>query len=84
MAPAKDRWKPMFLRLAVFAIAAGAAVSLEPPKAIEALLLVVGLGAWVVGACAMVGYARWFYVSEVSQAKRSNDESRAGTGRRKR
>lgn len=64
----------MLFGLAVFAIAAGAAASLEPPKVIEALLLLVGLGAWVVGACAMVGYVRWFYVSELSQAKRSNDE----------
>ena len=62
----------MLIGLAVFAAGIGTAAALQPPKAIEALLLVVALAAWLAGACAMVGYVRWFFASELAQATRDN------------
>jgi hypothetical protein len=73
--PDRSRWKPMLLGLALFAAAVGAAAALQPSKLMEALLLVVGLAAWLLGACAMVGYVRWFFASELSRARR--DKSNA-------
>lgn len=70
LTPARDRWQPMLMGLALFAAAGGAAVALQPPKLIEAILLVLALAAWLAGACAMVGYVRWFFANEFSQAKR--------------
>ena len=66
----KSRWQPMLIGLAIFAAAAGAAVALQPPKLVETLLVIIALAAWVAGACAMIGYVRWFFANEFSQAKR--------------
>ncbi len=71
MAPDKSRWKPMLMGLAFSAAGAGAAV-LAQPSPISAVLLVLALAAWFVGACGMVGYARWFFASEITQARRDN------------
>ena len=59
----------MLLGLALFAAAVGAAAALQPSKLMEAVLLIVGLAAWFVGACGMVGYVRWFFASELARAK---------------
>lgn len=75
IAPDRSRWKPMLLGLALFAAAVGAAAALQPSKLMEAVLLVVGLAAWFVGACGMVGYVRWFFASELSRAR--GDKSNA-------
>jgi hypothetical protein len=60
----------MLTGLALFAAGAGAAVLLQPPELIAAALVVLALAAWLVGACAMVGYVRWFFASELLQARR--------------
>jgi hypothetical protein len=60
----------MLMGLALFAAGAGAAVLLQPPELIAAVLVVLALAAWLVGACAMVGYVRWFFASELLQARR--------------
>jgi hypothetical protein len=65
----------MLMGLAVCAAAAGAIVALRPPMVIEALLTIVAFVAWSAGACAMLGYVRWFYASEFSRAKQEDRES---------
>ena len=79
MTPESSRWKPMLMGLALCAAGAGAAVSLQPPKAIEAVLIVLALAAWLAGACAMVGYVRWYLASEIARAR----EEASNTARRK-
>ena len=71
MAPDRSRWKPMLMGLALSAAAAGAAV-LYQPGAISVLLLVLALAAWFAGACGLVGYARWFFRSEIARARDEN------------
>ena len=74
MAPEKSRWKPMLMGLALSAAAAGAAV-LAQPSLVSLGLLVVAFVAWFVGACGMVGYARWFLAGEMAQAARDRAKS---------
>ncbi len=62
----------MLMGLALFAAGAAAAVLLQLPQLIGAVLLVLALAAWFVGACGMVGYVRWFFASELLQAKRDH------------
>jgi hypothetical protein len=73
LAPDRSRWQPMLMGLALFAAGAGAAVNLQPPWPVAAVLIVFALAAWVTGACAMVGYVRWFIASEIAQAKKDNE-----------
>lgn len=68
MAPHRERWKPMLTGLALCAVGVGAA-SLQPSKLVEAILIILAIAAWVVGACGMVGYVRWFFASEFARAK---------------
>ena len=70
MAPDKERWKPMLIGLAFFAAGVGTATALQPSKLVEAVLIILAIAAWFVGACAMVGYARWFFASELLRARR--------------
>ena len=69
LTPDRNRWKPMLIGLALFAAGIGAAVALQPPKLIEAILIILAMAAWYIGACGMVGYVRWFFASELLQAK---------------
>ena len=71
IAPDRSRWKPMLMGLALSVAAAGAAVLVQPSP-VSAVLLVLALAAWFVGACGMVGYVRWFFASELSQARQDN------------
>jgi hypothetical protein len=73
LAPGRSRWKPMMLGLALFAAGVGAAVSLQPPGPVAAALILLALAAWLTGACAMVGYVRWFIGSEIAQARRDHE-----------
>ena len=70
LTPDRSRWKPMLLGLGLFAAGVGAAATLQPPALIEAVLVVLAIAAWYVGACGMVGYVRWFFASELLQARR--------------
>ena len=70
LTPDRSRWKPMLLGLALFAAGVEAAVLLQPPELIAAVLVVLAIAAWFVGACGMVGYVRWFLASELLQARR--------------
>ena len=60
----------MLIGLALFAAGVGAATALQPSKLVEAVLIVLAIAAWFVGACGMVGYVRWFFASELLRAKR--------------
>lgn len=75
LTPDKSRWKPMLLGLAIFAAGAEAAVLLQPPELIAAVLVVLAIAAWFVGACGMVGYVRWFLASELLQARRDRADT---------
>ena len=70
MTPDRERWKPMLIGLAFFAAGVGAATALQPSRLIEGVLTVLAIAAWFIGACAMVGYVRWFFASEFLRAKR--------------
>jgi hypothetical protein len=72
MAADRSRWQPMLWGLALFAAGAGAAVLVQPSP-LSLLFLVVALVAWFVGGCAMVGYVRWFFASEVAEARKNAD-----------
>lgn len=73
--PNRSGWQPMLMGLAVAAAAAGAAAAFEPPKAVEAVLVLLALAAWCIGACAMVGYVRWFFGSELQRAAQERAEA---------
>lgn len=67
MAPDRGRWKQMLLGLALSAAAAGMAV-LTQPSLVSLGFVIVAFVAWFVGACGMVGYARWFLRGEMVRA----------------
>lgn len=68
--PDSSRWKPMLMGLALSVACIEAVVLLKPSELISTVLVVLVFVAWFVGACAMVGYVRWFFASELSQARR--------------
>jgi hypothetical protein len=73
LAPGASRWQPMLMGLACLAAAAGGAVLAQDFWLISLLFSVLAFVAWVVGACAMVGYVRWLYAAEVLRAERDKD-----------
>ena len=75
LAPDRSRWKPMLMGLALSAAGVGAAAALQPPALIEAVLAVLAIATWFVGACGMVGYVRWFFASELLQAMRDRADA---------
>ena len=66
----RSRWQAMLMGLACLAAAAGGAVLAQDFWLISLLFSVLAFVAWVVGACAMVGYVRWLFATEVERAKR--------------
>jgi hypothetical protein len=72
--PDRSRWKPMLMGLALSAAGAGAAVLLEASAFAAAGMTILAISAWVVGACAMMGYVRWYFASELAQARRDRAE----------
>jgi hypothetical protein len=68
--PHASRWQPMLLGLACFAAAGGGAVLAQPYWLISLLLSFLAFGAWVVGACAMVGFVRWIFAGELKRMRR--------------
>lgn len=62
IAPAEERSASLLWGgFAVFVAAGGLAALVELPGVIKALLYLVMVAGWVVGACGMVGYVRWYY-----------------------
>jgi hypothetical protein len=59
-----SRWQPMLAGLALFAAGVSASVVYEVSAVVAALLTGLALAAWGVGACAMVGYVRWYLAAE--------------------
>lgn len=72
LAPDRSRWRPMLLGLAAFAAGAFAAVAMQASPVVSAALAALALAAWVVGACAMIGYARWIIAGEVERLRRDD------------
>ena len=68
-----SRWQPMLMGLACLAAAAGGAVLAQDYWLISLLFSVLAFAAWVIGACAMVGYVRWLYSAEASRLKGDRD-----------
>jgi hypothetical protein len=69
----RGRWQPMLMGLACLAAAAGGAVLAQDYWLISLLFSVLAFVAWVVGACAMVGYVRWLFVTEVERTRKERD-----------
>ncbi len=69
----------MLMGLGLFAAGAGAAVLLQASELAAMVMTVLAFIAWCVGACAMVGYVRWFFASELQQARR-DDAGRGDSG----
>ena len=65
----RGRWQPLLMGLACLAAAAGGAVLAQDYWLISLLFSVLAFAAWVVGACAMVGYVRWLFVAEANRLK---------------
>lgn len=61
--------------VAAFTAAGAAAILLELPRAVDTLLALVMLAAWLVGVCGMVGYFRWLF-SPSSYRQSMTDSSR--------
>jgi len=74
LTPGADRWKPMLVSLVLFAAAAGGAVLTRENAVVSAGMVVLALGAWVVGACAMVGYVRWYFAGEVERMRGESEK----------
>jgi flagellar basal body-associated protein FliL len=68
--PDESRWKPMLLWFALCAAGAGAAVQAQASVLASLVLTILTLVAWVVSACAMIGYFRWYVRSEFQNAQR--------------
>ncbi|MGH8649886.1 MAG: hypothetical protein ACREUP_11360 [Burkholderiales bacterium] len=75
MAPEKSRWQPMLMGLALAIAGIEAVMLFKPPELIWAILMILVLAAWFVGACAMVGFVRWYFASERSQARRDRADA---------
>jgi drug/metabolite transporter (DMT)-like permease len=75
MIPDRSRWQPMLLALALAGICMAAVEFLDPSELIKTMLALVVFVAWFTGACAMVGYVRWFFASELAQAKRDKADA---------
>ena len=61
----------MLMGLALSAAAAGASV-LYQPSPVSLVLFVLAIAAWIVGACAMMGFVRWYFASELSRVRQDN------------
>jgi hypothetical protein len=77
--PDSSRWKPMLAGLALSAAGAGAAVLLKSHDVLAMLMTIFVFGAWCMGACAMVGFVRWYFASEVQQMKSLDTKDAKGT-----
>ena len=69
----RGRWQPMLMGLACLAAAAAGAVLAQDFWLISLLFSVLAFAAWVVGACAMVGYVRWLYTAEATRLRDDRD-----------
>jgi hypothetical protein len=77
--PDSSRWKPMLMSLGLSAASAGAAVHFQASDLVAMVMTVLAFIAWCVGTYAMVGYVRWFFASELQQARRNGaDRSEGG------
>ena len=74
--PHASRWKPMLMALGVAMAGIQAVAWLQPSEGLKGILVMVVAFAWGVGACALVGYVRWMFASEVERAKRAKDVER--------
>lgn len=62
VAPEQQRSVSLVLgAVLVIAVSGAAATLYELPRAIDVLLALVMLAAWLVGVCGMIGYFRWFF-----------------------
>lgn len=67
--PHESRWQPMLVGLALFAAGVSASVFLEVSDFVAAIMTGLSLAAWAMGACALIGYVRWMFASEVERTK---------------
>jgi len=82
--PDPGRWKPMLMGLALSAAGAGGSVLAQHSAVASMALTVMAMAAWTVGACAMIGYVRWLFRSEVQQAQKDRIEDERQSAQLKR
>ena len=73
MQPHAGRWQPMLMGLACLAAAAGGAVLSQEYWLISMLFSILAFAAWVIGACAMVGFVRWLFATEAERLRKDRD-----------
>ena len=61
----------MLMGLGLSGASALAAVHFQASALVSMVMTVLAFIAWCVGACAMVGCVRWFFASELEQARRN-------------
>jgi hypothetical protein len=74
LTPGADRWQPMLIGLVLFAAGAGGAVLARENWVISMAMSILALAAWVVGACALMGYLRWYFAGELARTQRDQEE----------
>jgi hypothetical protein len=74
ISPDRSRWKPMLGGLGLALAGAHAASALGPSGPAWALLVLLVAFSWFVGACAMIGFVRWFFAAELARARREHGE----------
>lgn len=74
--PHESRWQPMLAGLALFGAGVSAAVFLEVSDFVAAIMTGLSLAAWAMGACALIGYLRWMFASEVERTKAQDKPKR--------
>ncbi len=48
-------------------------VTFKPSETLTGIVVIFVAATWFMGACAMVGYIRWFFASELLHAKHNKD-----------
>jgi hypothetical protein len=64
----------MLIGLALSAAGAAAAVQVQESAVAAGGMTLLAVSAWLAGAFAMIGYVRWFFASELAQARRDRVE----------
>ncbi len=63
----------LWVGLTVFLASAGVLTGIDVPPAAGTLLFVVMAIGWVVGACGMIGYMRWYFRQSAAETRKLHD-----------
>lgn len=68
----------MLMGLGLSAASAGAAVHFQASDLAAMVMTVLAFLSWCAGVCAMIGYVRWFFATELEQARRDGADQGDG------